>query len=69
MILANFQEGIEIEDKQDPSDAFDKLGAGLLSLKNICMVAVEEVIDSTETKSLMGRSNGRVRSCQQHRIG
>ena len=45
MIMANFQEGIEIEDKQDPSDAFDKLGAGLLGLKNICMVAVEEVID------------------------
>ena len=63
MILANFQEGIEIEDKQDPSDAFDKLGAGLLSLKNICMVAVEEVIDYDGTKSPMETISSTLRSC------
>ena len=45
MIMANFSEGIELEDVQDPSDAYDKWEQGLLNLENICMVAVNEVID------------------------
>ena len=44
-IIANYAEGIEIEDKQNPSDAYDKWVAGMLNLKNISMVAVNEVID------------------------
>jgi hypothetical protein len=44
-IFANIAEAIELEDVQDPSDAFDKWVNGMLTLSNITMTAVSEVID------------------------
>ena len=43
-IIANFAEGIEIEDL-DTFDAYDNFLAGRLNLSQICMVNVNEVID------------------------
>ena len=44
-IMANIAEAIELEDVQEPSDAFDKWAAGDLTLSNITMTAVGEAID------------------------
>jgi hypothetical protein len=44
-IIAGFAEGIEIEDVQNPSDAFDKWSAGDLTLNNIEFDNVTEIID------------------------
>ncbi|MGB2135933.1 MAG: hypothetical protein ACPHYG_08055, partial [Flavobacteriales bacterium] len=44
-IVANFDEGIEVEDKQDPSDAYDKLLAGDLSFANFEFDGVDDLID------------------------
>ncbi len=44
-LLANVSEGIEIEDKETPEDAFDRFIAGDLTLSNIKVVGSDSAID------------------------
>ena len=44
-LFANVAEGIEIEDKESPIDAFDHYLAGDLTLSNIKMVNCEDALD------------------------
>ncbi|MGB0150104.1 MAG: hypothetical protein ACPF87_04340, partial [Flavobacteriales bacterium] len=44
-LLANVSEGIEIEDKETPEDAFDRWVAGDLTLSNIKVVGSDSAID------------------------
>ena len=44
-LLANVSEGIEIEDKETPEDAFDRWAAGDLTLSNIKVVGSDSAID------------------------
>ncbi len=44
-LFANVAEGIEIEDKESPMDAFDHYVAGDLTLSNIKMVNCEDALD------------------------
>ena len=49
-LLANVSEGIEIEDKETPEDAFDRWVAGDLTLSNIKVVGSDSAIDYDGTE-------------------
>jgi hypothetical protein len=50
-IIEGFETGIELEDVQEPSDAYDKLQSGLLALNKVIISGAETVIhyDGAET--------------------